>query len=36
MTIYVKGKFNKGNKNNLTPALVIEVSRKVSGDVYDS
>ena len=35
MTIYVNGKFNKGNNNNLTPALFIEVSRKVSGDVYD-
>jgi hypothetical protein len=26
MTICVKGKFNKGNKNSLTPALFIEVS----------
>jgi hypothetical protein len=26
MTICVKGKFDKGNKNSLTPALFIEVS----------
>jgi hypothetical protein len=26
MTIYVNGKFNKGNKNSLTPPLFIEVS----------
>ena len=25
MTIYVKGKFNKGNTNSLSPALFIEV-----------
>jgi len=26
MTIYVNGKFNKGNKNSLTPPLFIEMS----------